>query len=157
MEIRDITERAFETLTLLQELEEYVDSGAFGDINEALENFEESLTEEEHEAYVMDFYLLDKAGYIKSDIEDENIEDDTFPYIDGMTPKGCSILKQYEQELELEKQKKNARKNGKEKESDKNYSFITFNFNPSLVGGLEFVMNKSGINLNGLLKKIRKF
>ena len=98
MDIQNITKEQFETLILLRSLEEFItdEHENLASLSEVIWTLEESLSDKEHKQLVGDICRLTKAGYILSDATEEHIETDTIPEVEGITPKGQSALKDWE-------------------------------------------------------------
>lgn len=102
MDIRDITERQLETLVLIKSLSEFItdEYENFSSLSGTVWTLEESLSEEEHMQLVEDICKLTEKGYLLSDGTAEHMEVDKIPEVESITPKGQSVLDDWEKEIE---------------------------------------------------------
>lgn len=150
MEIKDITKEQLETLILLRSLEEFITDedktlSCFSDVVCA---YADNLEAEDFERLARDICSLTKTGYVVSDmteITEEELEFNTFPEVEGITPKGQTALKELEQGVKKELEQ------GKKIVLFEN--FTLFNFDVSLLGGVEMNLFKGA---GGLFKAIKK-
>ena len=101
MDIRDITKEQLETLILIKSLEEFVtdEHENLSSLSEVIWTLEESLSNEEHKQLVTGICKLTETGYILSDGTEEHIKADRIPEVEGITPKGQSVLNEWEKEI----------------------------------------------------------
>lgn len=101
MDIQDITKEQFETLVLVRSLEEFIteEHENLSSLSEVIWTLEESLSDGEHKQLVSDICKLTETGYILSDATEEHIETDRIPEVEGITPKGQSVLNEWEKEI----------------------------------------------------------
>lgn len=97
----DITKEQLETLILIRSLEEFVtdEYENLSSLSGAVWTLEESLSEEEHMQLVEDICKLTEKGYLLSDGTAEHMEIDRIPEVEGITPKGQSVLDDWEKEI----------------------------------------------------------
>lgn len=139
MDIKDITKEQLETLILIKSLEEFItdEHENLSSLSEVIWTLEESLSDGEHKQLVSDICKLTETGYLLSDGTEEHIEIDRIPEVEGITPKGQSVLNEWEKEIR-----------GSIDKGDKRdivinniYNFKNYNFlcglkiNPSLING----------------------
>lgn len=148
MEIKDITKEQLETLILLRSLEEFItdEDETYSSLSEAVDAFGEGLAknEQEWDRFIKDILKLTEAGYIVSDATEESIKG-MMPEVEGITPKGQTALKELEQGVKKELEQ------GKKIVLFEN--FTLFNFDMSLLGGVEMDLFKGA---GGLFKAIKK-
>ena len=101
MNTQDITMEQLETLVLIRSLEEFVtdEHENLSTLSGAVWTLEESLSDKEHEQLVADICKLTEKGYLLSDGTEEHIETDRIPEVEGITPKGQSVLNEWEKEI----------------------------------------------------------
>ena len=101
MDIKDITKEQFETLVLVRSLEEFIteEHENLSSLSEVIWTLEESLSDGEHKQLVSDICKLTETGYLLSDGTEEHIETDRIPEVEGITPKGQSVLNEWEKEI----------------------------------------------------------
>ena len=101
MDIKDITKEQLETLILIKSLEEFItdEHENLSSLSEVIWTLEESLSDREHKQLVSDICKLTETGYILSDATEEHIETDRIPEVEGITPKGQSVLNEWEKEI----------------------------------------------------------
>lgn len=101
MDIKDITKEQFETLVLVRSLEEFIteEHENLSSLSEVIWTLEESLSDGEHKQLVSDICKLTETGYLLSDGTEEHIEIDRIPEVEGITPKGQSVLNEWEKEI----------------------------------------------------------
>ena len=101
MNTQDITMEQLETLVLIRSLEEFVtdEHENLSSLSEVIWTLEESLSDEEHKQLVSDICKLTKTGYLLSDGTEEHIGTDRIPEVEGITPKGQSVLNEWEKEI----------------------------------------------------------
>lgn len=101
MNTKDITKEQFDTLVLIRSLEEFITDGHenLKSLNEVIWTFEESLSDEEHGRLVKDICKLTESGYLLSDATEGHIKEDIIPDVEGITPKGKTVLDEFEQEV----------------------------------------------------------
>ena len=101
MDIKDITKEQLETLILIKSLEEFITDGHenLSSLSEVIWTLEESLSDGEHKQLVSDICKLTETGYILSDATEGHIETDRIPEVEGITPKGQSVLNEWEKEI----------------------------------------------------------
>ena len=101
MDIKDITKEQLETLILIRSLEEFVtdEHENLSSLSEVIWTLEESLSNEEHKQLVTGICKLTETGYILSDGTEEHIKADRIPEVEGITPKGQSVLNEWEKEI----------------------------------------------------------
>ena len=101
MDIQDITKEQLETLILVRSLEEFIteEHENLSSLSEVIWTLEESLSDGEHKQLVSDICKLTETGYILSDATEEHIETDRIPEVEGITPKGQSVLNEWEKEI----------------------------------------------------------
>ena len=101
MDIRDITKEQLETLILIKSLEEFVtdEHENLSSLSEVIWTLEESLSDGEHKQLVSDICKLTETGYLLSDGTEEHIKADRIPEVEGITPKGQSVLNEWEKEI----------------------------------------------------------
>lgn len=150
MDIRDITKEQLETLILLKSLEEFISDehenlSCFSDV---VCTYADNLETQEFERLARDICSLTKAGYVISDmteITEEELEFNTFPEVEGITPKGQTALEEVEQGIKKDLEQ------GKKIVLFEN--FTLFHFDASLLGGVEMNLLKGA---GGLFKIIKK-
>ena len=150
MDIRDITKEQFETLILLRSLEAFItdEYEDLSNLSEVVCNFADNQDTEEFNRLAKDICKLTEAGYVISDmteISDEELEFHMMPEVEGITPKGKSALEALEQKV------KGDIAAGKKIVLFEN--FTLFNFDVSLLGGVDFNLIKE---VGGLFKSIGK-
>lgn len=150
MDIRDITKEQLETLVLIRSLEEFItdEHENLSSISDVVCTFADNLETEDFERLAKDICALTKAGYVISDmteITEEELEFSIFPEVDGITPKGQTLLE------EVEKGIKKDLEQGKKIVLFEN--FTLFHFDVSLLGGVEMDLFKGA---GGLFKAIKK-
>ena len=101
MDIKDITKEQLETLILIKSLEEFVtdEHENLSSLSEVIWTLEESLSDGEHKQLVSDICKLTETGYLLSDGTEEHIGTDRIPEVEGITPKGQSVLNKWEKEI----------------------------------------------------------
>ena len=101
MDIKDITKEQLETLILIKSLEEFItdEHKNLSSLSEVIWTLEESLSDGEHKQLVSDICKLTETGYLLSDGTEEHIETDRIPEVEGITPKGQSVLNEWEKEI----------------------------------------------------------
>ena len=101
MDTQDITKEQLETLILVRSLEEFIteEHENLSSLSEVIWTLEESLSDGEHKQLVSDICKLTETGYILSDATEEHIETDRIPEVEGITPKGQSVLNEWEKEI----------------------------------------------------------
>ena len=101
MDIKDITKEQLETLILIKSLEEFVtdEHENLSSLSEVIWTLEESLSDGEHKQLVSDICKLTETGYLLSDGTEEHIGTDRIPEVEGITPKGQSVLNEWEKEI----------------------------------------------------------
>ena len=101
MDIKDITKEQFETLVLVRSLEEFIteEHENLSSLSEVIWTLEESLSDGEHKQLVSDICKLTETGYLLSDGTEEHIGTDRIPEVEGITPKGQSVLNEWEKEI----------------------------------------------------------
>ena len=101
MDIKDITKEQLETLILIKSLEEFItdEHENLSSLSEVIWTLEESLSDGEHKQLVSDICKLTETGYILSDATEGHIETDRIPEVEGITPKGQSVLNEWEKEI----------------------------------------------------------
>lgn len=147
MNTKDITKEQLDTLVLIHSLEEFItdEHENLSNLNDVICNFAENQTED-FNRLAKDICKLTVAGYIKSDmpeITDEELEIIEMPYVEGITPRGMTVLNELEQEV------KSNISEGKKIVLFEN--FTLFNFDISLLGGVEMSLFKEA---GGLFKTI---
>ena len=150
MDIRDITKEQFETLILLRSLEAFItdEYEDLSNLSEVVCNFADNQDTEEFNRLAKDICKLTETGYVISDmteISDEDLEFHMMPEVEGITPKGKSALEALEQKV------KGDIAAGKKIVLFEN--FTLFNFDVSLLGGVDFNLIKE---VGGLFKSIGK-
>ena len=102
MNTQDITMEQLETLILIRSLEEFVTDGHenLSTLSGAVWTLEESLSDKEHGQLVADICKLTEKGYLLSDGTAEHMETDRIPEVEGITPKGRSVLDDWEKEIQ---------------------------------------------------------
>lgn len=136
MNTNDITARQFETLVIVKILEDCSTSTDYGTISELAEKIlnEDGLKLTDYspnrEQFIEDVCALTKHGYIVSDMVEPDDILDMIPDIDGITPKGQTVL------AEFEPQAKEAIKGNK-----KFVLFDNLNINISFLGGIDVNTN----------------
>ena len=139
MDTQDITKEQLETLILIRSLEEFVtdEHENLSSLSEVIWTLEESLSNEEHKQLVTDICKLTETGYILSDGTEGHIEIDRIPEVEGITPKGQSVLNEWEKEMRGSMEKGDKGGNV----TNNIYNFKIYNFlcglkiNPSLING----------------------
>ena len=98
--IQDITERELNTLILIRSMKEFItdEYDNLSSLNNVVWSFEESLSAEEHMQYVEDICKLTASGYLISDATENHIKEDKVPDVEGISLKGESLLKKWEEE-----------------------------------------------------------
>ncbi len=101
MDIQDITKEQLETLILIKSLEEFItdEHENLSSLSEVIWTLEESLSDGEHKQLVSDICKLTETGYLLSDGTEEHIGTDRIPEVEGITPKGQSVLNEWEKEI----------------------------------------------------------
>ena len=101
MDIKDITKEQFGTLVLVRSLEEFIteEHENLSSLSEVIWTLEESLSDGEHKQLVSDICKLTETGYLLSDGTEEHIGTDRIPEVEGITPKGQSVLNEWEKEI----------------------------------------------------------
>lgn len=102
MNTTDITSRQLDTLVLVRSLEEFITDEhdnlmCLGDV---IFTFEESMSDTEHINFVEDICKLTEKGYLESDAIEEHITNNIIPEVEGITPKGMTLLDEFEHETE---------------------------------------------------------
>ena len=152
MNTKDITMEQLETLVLIRSLEEFItdEYENLESLNEVIWTLKESLSDDEHEKLVKDICRLTETGYLISDASEEDIEMERIPDVEGITPKGITALNELEQEV------KSSLAEGKKIVLFEN--FTLFNFDVSLLGGVEMSLFKEAGGLFKCIgKTLRKF
>lgn len=150
MEIKDITKEQLEALILLRSLEEFItdEEESLSCFSDVVCTYADNLETKDFERLARDICSLTKAGYVVSDmtgITEEELEFNTFPAVEGITPKGRTALEELEQGVKKELEQ------GKKTVLFEN--FTLFHFDASLLGGVELSLFKEA---GGLFKAIKK-
>lgn len=148
MNTKDITMGQLETLVLIHSLEEFItdEDEDLSSLSDIICNFADNLETKDFNRLAKDICKLTQTGYVISDmteITDEELEFNTFPDVEGITPKGITALNEFEQEV-----KNNL---AEEKKIVLFENFTLFHFDVSLLGGVEMSLFKEA---GGLFKCI---
>lgn len=150
MDIKDITKRQLETLVLVRCLEEFItdEHENLANLSEVIWTFEESLSTEEYRQLVGDICKLTEQGYLVSDATEEHIKMNKIPEVKSITPKGNSVLNDWEQKLK----ENNAAKKEENITVINNYTLLgSLTINSSLLSGTASVFHILKDIIGGIL------
>lgn len=145
MDTRDITSRQLDTLILVHSLEEFItdEHENLMCLSDVIFTFEESMSDDEHINFVEDIVKLSKTGYLESDAIEEHITNNIIPEVEGITPKGKTLLDEFERET------KEKIASGEKVTIFENFTYV--NFNPNLLVNIN--INSSFLDTVGSLFK----